>query len=387
MQFVDLKGQYNKIKPEVDAAIAEVLAGTAFIKGPQVALFEENLSRFTGAKHVIGCANGTDALQIALMALELQPGDEVIVPSFTYVASAEVIALLGLVPVMVDVDARTFNILPESMERALSPHTKAIIPVHLYGQCAPMLEVLQFAKAHNLRVVEDTAQALGAEYLFPDGTKAQAGTMGDIGCTSFFPTKNLGAYGDGGALFTNDDALAERIKMIANHGQRVKYHHSLIGCNSRLDTIQAAILDVKLKYLQDYLKARREAAAFYDKALAETALAGYIELPYRAPYSTHTFHQYTIIAHPLQRASALSSVRDALKAHLAQAGIPSMVYYPLPLQEQEAFKGVAKAVGGLENAALLSASVLSLPMHTELTEPIQNQVVAACKEFFAKFAL
>ena len=397
MQFVDLKGQYDKIKPEVDAAVAEVLAGTSFIKGPQVALFEEHLGSFTGAKYVIGCANGTDALQIALMALGLRPGDEVIVPAFTYVASAEVIALLGLVPVMVDVDERTFNISPETLEQALSPRTKAIIPVHLYGQCAPMEEILAFAEAHDLKVIEDTAQALGAEYRFSNGRTAQAGTMGDIGCTSFFPTKNLGCYGDGGAIFTSDAELAERIRMIANHGQRVKYHHSLIGCNSRLDTLQAAILDVKLKYLNEYLQARKRAAAFYDRALAgltkeSASKCGRnlsIQLPFRAPYSTHTFHQYTIVVKPAAGEEeisiyALAARRDALKVSLAKAGIPSMVYYPLPLQEQEAFRGVARISGSLERSAGLAASVLSLPMHTELTESIQNQVVDACKSFFEK---
>lgn len=391
--MVDLKGQYEKIKDEIDAAIQDVITSCKFINGPQVQLFARELEEYTGAKHVIPCGNGTDALQIAVMSL-LKPGDEVIVPAFTYVATAEVIGLLGMVPVMVDVSYDTFNIADSSsehpvdaermLESVLTPRTKAIVPVHLFGQCADMELIMGFARKHGLYVIEDAAQAIGAEYRFADGTVKQAGTMGNVGCTSFFPSKNLGCYGDGGALFTDDDALAERIRMIANHGQMVKYHHSVIGCNSRLDTVQAAILRVKLKYLKEYTASRQRAAAVYDRLLAP--LTPEVILPKRDSQSTHVFHQYTIKVPGMTKNSEGKDVpvRDALKDFLSGRGIPSMVYYPLPLDEQEAFKSIAVNPVGLENSRELSKTVLSLPMHTELTEFQQKSIVECCREFFEK---
>lgn len=389
--MVDLKGQYEKIKDDIGAAIQDVADSCKFINGPQVGQFAGELEVFTGAKHVIPCGNGTDALQIAIMSL-LKPGDEVIVPAFTYVATAEVIGLLGMVPVMVDVSYDTFNIgnsvgghpvdAERMLEGVLTPLTKAIVPVHLFGQCADMELIMRFAHKHGLYVIEDAAQAIGAEYRFADGTVKQAGTMGNVGCTSFFPSKNLGCYGDGGALFTNDDALAERIRMIANHGQRVKYHHAVIGCNSRLDTLQAAILRVKLKYLKEYTASRQRAAAVYDRLLATLSPA--VILPKRSSQSTHVFHQYTIKVPGITRNGdgEAVSVRDALKEFLSGRGIPSMVYYPLPLDEQEAFRSIAKNPVGLDNSRELSSTVLSLPMHTELTELQQERIVECCREFF-----
>lgn len=391
--MVDLKGQYEKIKDEIDVAIQDVINSCKFINGPQVQMFARELEEYTGAKHVIPCGNGTDALQIAVMSL-LKPGDEVIVPAFTYVATAEVIGLLGMVPVMVDVSYDTFNIADSSsghpvdaermLESVLTPRTKAIVPVHLFGQCADMELIMRFARKHGLYVIEDAAQAIGAEYRFADGTVKQAGTMGNVGCTSFFPSKNLGCYGDGGALFTDDDALAERIRMIANHGQRVKYHHSVIGCNSRLDTVQAAILRVKLKYLKEYTASRQRAAAVYDRLLAP--LTPVVILPKRDSKSTHVFHQYTIKVPGMTKNSEGKDVpvRDALKDFLSGRGIPSMVYYPLPLDEQEAFKSIAVNPVELENSRELSKTVLSFPMHTELTEFQQKSIVECCKEFFEK---
>lgn len=375
IQMVDLKGQYMKIKPEVDAAIQNVIDNTAFINGPIVKEFAQNLSDYMGGCHVITCANGTDALQIALMALDLKPGDEVIVPAFTYVASAEVIGLLGLTPVMVDVDYETFNVTVDNIKKALSPKTKAIIPVHLFGQSCDMEPILAFAKEHNLYVIEDNAQAIGAEYTFSDGHKEKTGTMGTIGCTSFFPSKNLGCYGDGGAIFTKDEKLAERIHMIANHGQRVKYHHSVIGCNSRLDSIQAAILDVKLKHLDEYGKARYEAASYYTAKLKEfDPEEKFFITPKELDKSTHVYHQYTL--------KIKNNKRDELKAYLAEQGIPSMIYYPLPLQEQEAFKPITRAAERLEKSKECAYSVLSLPVHTEMTKEIQNIIVNKVIEFF-----
>ena len=316
--MVDLKGQYLKIKAEVDAGIQNVLDNTSFINGPIVKDLAQHLSEYMGGCHVTTCANGTDALQIALMALELKSGDEVIVPAFTYVASAEVIGLLGLTPVMVDVDYDTFNVTVDNIKKALSPKTKAIIPVHLFGQSCDMEPILEFAKENNLYVIEDNAQAIGAEYTFSDGHKAKTGTMGTIGCTSFFPSKNLGCYGDGGAIFTNDDALAERIHMIANHGQRVKYHHAVIGCNSRLDSIQAAVLDVKLRHLDEYCKARYEAASYYTKQLkAFDPEEKYFITPKELRNSTHVYHQYTL--------KIKNGKRDELKNFLAEQGVPSMM--------------------------------------------------------------
>lgn len=376
IQMVDLKGQYLRIKDEVDAGIQNVIDNTAFINGPIVKEFSQHLSEYMGGCFVTPCANGTDALQIALMALELKPGDEVIVPAFTYVASAEVIGLLGLTPVMVDVDYDTFNVTVDNIKRALSPKTKAIIPVHLFGQSCDMEPILAFAKRHNLYVIEDNAQAIGAEYTFSDGHKAKTGTMGTIGCTSFFPSKNLGCYGDGGAIFTNDEKLAERIHMIANHGQRVKYHHSVIGCNSRLDSIQAAILDVKLKHLDEYGKARYEAASYYTDKLKEfDPEEKFFITPKELEKSTHVYHQYTL--------KIKFNKRDELKAFLAEQGIPSMVYYPLPLQEQEAFMSITRSAESLEKSKNCAYSVLSLPIHTEMTKEIQDMVIEAIQSFFA----
>lgn len=375
IQMVDLKGQYLKIKPEVDAAIQNVIDNTAFINGPVVKEFAQNLSDYMGGCHVVTCANGTDALQIALMALDLHPGDEVIVPAFTYVASAEVIGLLGLTPVMVDVDYETFNVTVENIKKALSEKTKAIIPVHLFGQSCDMEPILNLAKDHNLYVIEDNAQAIGAEYTFSDGHKAKTGTMGTIGCTSFFPSKNLGCYGDGGAIFCKDDTLAEKLYMIANHGQKVKYHHSVIGCNSRLDSIQAAVLNVKLKHLNEYNQARYQAARYYtEKLKAFDSNQKFFITPKELEQSTHVYHQYTL--------KIKNGKRDALKQFLADAAIPSMIYYPLPLQEQEAFKPIVRAAEDLTISKDIAYSVLSLPVHTEMTSEIQNTIIDNVINFF-----
>lgn len=371
MQMVDLHGQYMKIKGEIDAGINQVIESSAFINGPQVKEFAADLAQYVGCKHVITCGNGTDALQIALMSLDLKPGDEVIVPAFTYVASAEVIGLLGLTPVMVDVDYNTFNVTVKNIEKALSPKTKAIIPVHLFGQSCDMEPIMEFAHKHGLYVVEDNAQAIGACYTFPDGTKKYTGTIGDIGCTSFFPSKNLGCYGDGGAIFTNDDLLGENLRMIANHGQQIKYHHKVIGCNSRLDTIQAVVLKAKLPHLDEYCAVRYTAAQYYTTALK--GVNGIIT-PSEQPNSTHVYHQYTL--------KVLDGKRDALKQYLADNGIPSMIYYPLPLQQQEAFMHITHAAEKLDTATELAASVLSLPIHTEITRQQQDSVIEAIKKFF-----
>lgn len=365
IKMVDLGGQYQKIKEEVDKGIKEVIDTTAFINGKVVKEFQSDLEKYIGEGiHATTCGNGTDALQIALMALGLEPGDEVIVPAFTYVASAEVIALLRLTPVMVDVDENTFNISIDEMKKALSEKTRAIIPVHLFGQSADMEPILKFAKEHNLYVVEDNAQAIGAYYTFSDGRKMKTGTMGTIGCTSFFPSKNLGCFGDGGAIFCRDEKLAERIHMIANHGQKVKYYHTVIGCNSRLDSIQAAVLKVKLKHLDEYCTARYEAAQYYTAGLKGLES---IVTPYEAGYSTHVYHQYTLKVN--------NGRRDELKEYLATKGIPSMIYYPLALQEQEAFKGITKSCGRLETSKECARSVLSIPMHTELTKETMDYII------------
>lgn len=377
IQMVDLKSQYLKIKDEVDTGIQQVIDSTSFINGLIVTQFAENLSKYMGGCHVIPCANGTDALQIALMALGMKPGDEVIVPAFTYVASAEVIGLLGLTPVMVDVDYNTFNVTVENIKKALSPKTKAVIPVHLFGQSCDMEPILDFAQEHGLYVIEDNAQAIGAEYTFSDGRKAKTGTMGTIGCTSFFPSKNLGCYGDGGALFTNDEVLAERIRMIANHGQQVKYYHAVIGCNSRLDSIQAAILDVKLKHLDEYCKARYEAASYYTKQLKSLdEKEEYYITPKELLQSTHVYHQYTL--------KIKNGKRNEIKAFLAEKGIPSMIYYPLPLQEQEAFKSITRAAESLDVSQECASSVLSLPIHTEMSKEILDAVIKGVIGFFNK---
>lgn len=357
IQMVDLQSQYQKIKDEVDRGIQEVIDSAAFIKGASVSRFEQHLATYTGAKHVIPVGNGTDALQIALMALGLQPGDEVITPTFTFIATAEVVALLGLKPVVVDVDWDTMNISLDAVRRAITDKTKAIVPVHLFGQCAEMEGLLALAKEKGLYVVEDACQAIGSEYRFSDGTINQAGTMGDIGCTSFFPSKNLGCYGDGGAIFTNDDTLAAKMRAIANHGMVVRYYHEMVGVNSRLDSIQAAVLDVKLQYLDEYIASRQKAAAYYDKAFAGNEK---ILIPARNAQSTHVYHQYTLRLQGVDR--------DALRAELGDKGIPAMVYYPVPLHLQKAYRDDRYAEGDFPVAERLSGCVLSLPMHTELDE-------------------
>ena len=357
LQMVDLQRQYQKIKPEMDAAIQAVIDSAAFVKGPQVEAFARHLEAYTGAKHVIPVANGTEALQIALMALGLKPGDEDITPTFTFIATAEVVALLGLTPVVVDVDWDTMNMSVEAVKRAITPRTKAIVPVHLFGQCAEMEALLALAREHHLHVVEDTAQAIGARYTFSDGRTAQAGTMGEIGCTSFFPSKNLGCYGDGGALFTNDDALAEAIRVIANHGMKVRYHHDMIGVNSRLDTIQAAILDTKLPHLDEYIAARQAAADCYDRAFAGNE---HILVPGRSAHSTHVFHQYTL--------RLVGVDRDQVRQRLTEAQVPAMIYYPIPLHMQKAYQDPRYKQGDFPVAERLAACVLSLPMHTELDD-------------------
>jgi len=356
--MVDLHGQYLRIKPEIDKAIEEILTSTAFIQGPQVKEFADALGEFVNTDHVIPCANGTDALQLAMMALDLKPGDEVIVPVHTYVATAEVIALLGLTPVFVDVDEETFNIDPRKIEKVVTKKTKAIVPVHLYGQCADMESILKIAAAHSLYVIEDTAQALGAVYQFSDGTRKSAGTMGTIGTTSFFPSKNLGCFGDGGAIFTADAGLAEKLHMIANHGQRVKYHHDIVGINSRLDTLQAAILKVKLKYLKEYEAKRNEVAAFYDANIRSDSII----TPVRVTNSNHVFHQYTV--------KITDGSRDEFRKYLTEHGIPSMIYYPVPLHLQPAYRQPGLGEGSFPVTERLSKSVISLPIHTEF-EPGQ----------------
>lgn len=372
IQMVDLKSQYELIKKEVDQAIQEVIDTTAFINGPQVKAFSNALAEYTGAKHVITCGNGTDALQIAMMGLDLEPGHEVIVPAFTYVATAEVIALLGLKPVFIDVVADTFELDINQLELKISPKTACIVPVHLYGQCSNMEAILEVAKKHKLKVIEDTAQAIGAEYTFSDGRKMQAGTMGDVGTTSFFPSKNLGCYGDGGAMFTNDEKLAEKLQMIANHGQKKKYHHHIVGVNSRLDTLQAAILNVKLKHLDRYSASRNKVADRYDQAFAGHQN---IKTPARVANSTHAFHQYTV---QLEGVS-----RDELKKYLSEKGVPSMVYYPLPLHQQEAYKDLGFKLGDFPVAESLCEKVLSLPIHTEMTKEDQEYIIETINAFFA----
>ena len=353
--MVDLKTQYERLKSDIDAGIREVIESTQFVKGPQVSRFQEHLAEYTGAKHVIAVGNGTDALQIALMALGLRPGDEVITPTFTFIATAEVVALLGLKPVVVDVDWGTMNMSVEAVRKAITPRTKAIVPVHLFGQCANMEPLLEIAREQGLYIVEDACQAIGARYTFSDGTVRQAGTMGHIGCTSFFPSKNLGCYGDGGALFTNDDALAEKIAAIANHGCKVRYHHDEVGVNSRLDSLQAAILDVKLRHLDEFTAARNRAAAYYDEVLGSDPRW---LIPERQAHSTHVFHQYTL------RMTGID--RDSVQQQLKEKGIPSMIYYPVPLHMQKAYRDARYKEGDFPVAEKLVRCVLSLPMHTEL---------------------
>lgn len=356
IQMVDTKNQYLKIKPQVDKAINEVLESAAYINGKAVQDFTQSLNNYIGSKHTIPCANGTDALQIAMMALDLQPGDEVITPSFTYIATTEVVALLKLKPVFVEVDKDTFCINPESIKKAITSKTKAIVPVHLYGHAAPMEEIMQIAAEYNLYVIEDNAQAIGCNYTFSNGTTKKTGNIGHIGCTSFYPSKNLGAFGDGGAIFTNDDVLANTIKMIANHGQSRRYYHDVVGCNSRLDSIQAAVLNIKLKELDNYIQARQSAAAFYNSAFANHPK---IITPSVAKYSSHVFHQYTL---------TLDNVnRDELISYLAEKKIPSMIYYPVPGHKQKMFNAFDIDNYHLPITDWLTERVISLPMHTELS--------------------
>ena len=363
IQMVDLKGQYQKIKNEVDAAMNEVISSTSFINGPAVKEFQSDLETYLNIKHVIPCANGTDALQIAMMALDLKQGDEVITANFTYVATAEVIGLLGLSPVLVEVNQDTFNIDIDSIERNITSKTKAIVPVHLFGQCADMERIMAIAKKHNLYVIEDTAQAIGADYSFSDGRNFKAGTIGTIGCTSFFPSKNLGCFGDGGAIFTNNDELAKKIRMIAHHGQSVQYVHEVLGVNSRLDSIQAAILKIKLKHLDEYAISRNKVAEFYDKAFSNHSK---IKIPSRSKNSTHVFHQYTL--------QIIGYDRSELREKLTEHGIPAMIYYPIPLHKQNAYKNERFKTNDFPITQKLCDTVLSLPMHTELDEETLNYI-------------
>jgi len=371
IQMVDLHGQYGRIKSEINTAIQQVLDSTVFIQGPEVKDFQKELGAYLKTKHVIGCANGTDALQIALMALDIKPGDEVITSNFTFIATVEVIALLNAVPVLVDVDPDTFTMDPVQLRKAITSKTKVIIPVHLFGQCANMEEILSIAAARSIPVIEDAAQALGADYIFKDGRRQKAGTLGLIGCTSFFPSKNLGCYGDGGAIFTDNDGLAEKMRAIANHGSKVKYYNDYLGINSRLDTLQAAILRVKLKELDQYNTARSAAAAAYDDALS--GCSG-IKTPFRSRYSTHIFHQYTL--------KVEEGKRDKLKEYLQEHAIPSMIYYPVPFHKQKAYSYLPYKQGDFPVTEKLCSTVLSLPMHTELDNEQINFITKTIMNFF-----
>ncbi len=376
IQMVDLQTQYLQIKQEIDSGIEQVIRSAAFVKGEQVTNFQHHLEAYTGAKHIIPVGNGTDALQIALMALGLQRGDEVITPTFTFIATAEVVALLGLTPVVVDVDWDTMNMSVEAVERAITPRTKAIVPVHLFGQCANMEAIMAIAKRKGLYVVEDACQAIGSVYTFSDGKKAQAGTMGEIGCTSFFPSKNLGCYGDGGALFTNDDDLAAKIRSIANHGMEIRYHHDRVGVNSRLDTIQAAVLDAKLPHLDEYTSARQMAAKYYDNAFKDEK---HILIPGHDTRSTHVYHQYTLRIVKEDKTPD-KELRDALKAYLTDKQIPAMIYYPIPLHLQKAYQDSRYKKGDFPVAERLADCVLSLPMHTCLDEEQLEYITRSIKE-------
>jgi dTDP-4-amino-4,6-dideoxygalactose transaminase len=373
IQMVDTKTQYHKIKTEVDKAVLDVMESSAFINGSAVKEFANSLSAYLDVKYTIPCGNGTDALQIAMMGLGLQPGDEVITPSFTYIATTEVIALLKLVPVFVEVDARTFCMDPAALEKAITPKTKAIVPVHLYGHAAPMEEIMAIAKKHNLYVIEDNAQAIGCDYTFSDGTKKKTGVIGHIGTTSFYPSKNLGAFGDGGAIFTNDDELAAKMRMMANHGQSKQYHHDVVGCNSRLDTIQAAILNIKLQHLDEYVAARRTAANYYDKAFANHPK---IKTPYRAAYSNHAFHQYTLILEGVDR--------NGLKDFLAEHKIPAMIYYPIAGHKQKMFEQFNVSAQVMPVTDWLTERVISLPIHTELDEEQLSFITTKVLEYINK---
>lgn len=373
IQFLNLQAQYGKLEPEISAAVTKTCHESQFINGPEVKEFQKNLAAFTKAHHVIPCGNGTDALQIALMGLGLKPGDEVIMPAFTYIATAEVAALLNIKPVFIDADPDTFNIDPAKIENAITSRTKTILPVHLFGQCAEMETVLQIAQKYGLSIIEDNAQAIGAEYTFSNNLVKQAGTMGDASTTSFFPSKNLGCFGDGGAIFTNETDLAKKLQMIANHGQEKKYYHEVIGVNSRLDTIQAAILNVKLKYLNDFTSARQQAAAFYAEALQDLPE---IKTPTRSPNSTHVFHQYTL--------KVENGKRNALQAFLKGKGVPTMIYYPVPVHLQKAYQYLGYQKGDFPIAEALCEKVLSLPMHTELTIPELEYITDSVRSFFKK---
>jgi len=370
IQMVDLYSQYLKIKDEIDREMQDVIRSSVFVKGGKVLEFEENLKNYLDVNHVISCGNGTDALQIALMALDLKEGNEVITTPFTFVSTLEVLALMKLKPVLVDVDPDTFNIMPELVNQHIDHNTKAIVPVHLYGQCANMELLLEIARENNIFIIEDACQALGTEYIFKNGMTAKAGTMGDIACNSFFPTKNLGAFGDGGALFTNNHELAQNMRSIANHGMSKRYYYQQIGMNSRLDALQAAILDVKLKYLDQYVQARQTAAELYDLELSGIRE---ISIPARVSFSSHSFHQYTL---------KVPGKRDELQRFLNSKNIPCMVYYPVPLHLQEAYQYLGYQKGDFPVAEELSEQVLSLPMHTELTEGEQKYITSAIREFF-----
>lgn len=373
LQMVDTKTQYQKIKAEVDAAVITVMESSQFIGGKVVNDFAANLATYHGSKHVIPCANGTDALQISMMALGLQPGDEVITPSFTYIATVEVAALLHIKPIFVEVDPKTFCIDPIAIEKAITPKTKAIVPVHLYGHAADMEAIMAIAKKHNLFVIEDNAQAIGNVYTFANGTSKKTGSIGHIGCTSFYPSKNLGAFGDGGAMFTDDDALAEKLRMIASHGQSKRYYHDVVGCNSRLDAMQAAILDIKLTHLDEYIVARQKAADYYDAAFARNEK---ITVPFRAANNTHVFHQYTLRLEGVDR--------DALHQFLADNNVPSMIYYPVPAHRQKMFDSFGGSDYKLDTTDWLTERVISLPIHTELDEEQQAFIVGKVNEFIKK---
>lgn len=373
IQMVDLKSQYKKIKEEVDAGIQEVIDSCAFVNGPAVHGFQADLEKYLGVNHVIPCANGTDALQVSMMALGLKPGDEVITTSFTFIATAEVIALLGLTPVLVDVEADTMNIDPVAVEKAITSKTKAIVPVHLFGQCANMEALQEIADKHNLVIIEDACQAIGADYIFKDGTKKKAGAIGKIGCTSFFPSKNLGCYGDGGAIFTNDDKLADEMRSVVNHGMKVRYYHDIIGVNSRLDSIQAAVLKVKLQYLDDYAMERRRAADYYDNAFKDYPQ---LKTPHRWDKSSHVFHQYTLVTEGIDR--------PALQEFLMSKGVPAMIYYPVPLHMQKAYIDPRYKEGDFPITEMLSEKVVSLPMSTELDEEQLAYITSSVIEFLEK---
>jgi dTDP-4-amino-4,6-dideoxygalactose transaminase len=370
IQMVDLKSQYDKIQQEIDNAVLDVIRSTQYINGSEVKNFQNDLENYLDVKHVIPCANGTDALQVAMMGLDLKPGDEVITTSFTFVATVEVIALLGLTPVLVDVLPDTFNIDPESVRKAITPKTKAIVPVHLFGQCVDMEPLMEMAQEHNLYIIEDNAQAIGADYIFKDKNRKKAGTIGHVGCTSFFPSKNLGCYGDGGAIFTNDDELAKKLRVIVNHGMEVRYYHDSVGVNSRLDSIQAAILRIKLRKLDEYAAARRKAACYYDRAFAHHPR---IKTPVRSKFSTHVFHQYTLVIENLDQ--------FALQKFMGERDIPAMIYYPVPMHMQKAYIDPRYKEGDFPVTEMLSKSVISLPMHTELDEEQLKYITDSVLEF------